>query len=35
MLISCSASQGLSQYNLRVRRCCFSGKRRYYLEKSD
>ncbi|KAK2162778.1 hypothetical protein NP493_1489g00034 [Ridgeia piscesae] len=29
MLISCSASPGLSQYNLRVRRCGFSGKRRY------
>ncbi|KAK2192541.1 hypothetical protein NP493_28g06023 [Ridgeia piscesae] len=29
MLISCNASQGLSQYNLRVRRCGFSGKRRY------
>ncbi|KAK2162152.1 hypothetical protein NP493_1537g00013 [Ridgeia piscesae] len=29
MLISCSASQGLSRYNLRVRRCGFSGKTRY------
>ncbi|KAK2181787.1 hypothetical protein NP493_382g02051 [Ridgeia piscesae] len=29
MLISSSASQGLSQYNLRVRRCGFSGKKRY------